>query len=255
MSKHAFAVDYFDRLLARAVSTPAGGGAGRFDDPFERCAPWDLDAPGEQGTSTSKAPAGPLAAPGAPNTTSPDPVAAVPQPIPASTAHPYAAGKPASPAIAPPPQQPAYLNQDDLLSTADAFFDSLLPGAMHESAPAIPDPRMRAQASDGHTVTAPMIAPRPSSTAPGIAVQALVHLQPPAPPHASAAPDKRPPSAAAAGEKAQPQPAGEPAAPAPRQGTPVPAPPTVITVLPGLSTVTQHAHQLGSSARFGISQL
>jgi len=266
------AMNYFERLLARAVAIPANAMRGALDDPFERIA-WDSEASAattvqrevvhdEQSWQAipshsvfavepeTAVPAGGAVTPTAvmetheqssesrliqPSTTAMDAHVKAQSALYASV----------PPAIC---VEHTYLNQDDLLSNADAFMQGLaLPEA---SAGEPPIARMPTGIADATIPAKPVIAPavvRDDSSA----HQAQTRLQPPAPQPAVTSSPMQMPSAPVSSPDQKPA----------QQTTSVKQTPeapqlhTVIAISPTTSVAAQYARQLGAMARFGIGQL
>jgi hypothetical protein len=276
----ATSMDYFDRLLARALSIPSGTGTAQFDDTFERYAPLVFDIPDVPAAVPATQPVDLLT----PATVAPIMQAMSPQANTASIMPAPVTAGPAAPARAdhagdrlpavskvtlqsePLPKQ-AYLNQDDLMSTADAFIEGLFaphPASVQGSVRAADTPAMLAPAGQSHSEPAPKLAARATlgirkaPRTPGLsmapkATQIPALLQPPVPVPVSAAKEKTP--APAVPSESEQQRAAAQSESVAWQASQAPPRQTHMTVLQGKSTVTQHAHQLGATARFGISQL
>jgi len=271
-------MNYFERLLARAAAVPAlagdDAGCNAPDDPFEHLAPWEPEWPSvhtdvhvqrrkaeyrQKSGQTSQVHdmANVTPAPSAPGISAQSLITAVGTRTQRADDHaPPTMDKEKQKTVhrlpptmmesdAQPEGQRAmadaamYLNQNDPLSVADAFMQSL---ALSPAAMVARDPAARQMAEV-----------QPAD--PLIAIVVPSRLQPPASESVIASDGVQRPSASAPVSVSQPTPIQKTAEPDDRKPTETLQARAVIEVRPALPVTAQYALQLGVSAHFGISQL
>ena len=273
--------NYFDRLLARALALPADSPQELFDDPFEQVAPWPLDTVAVSPTviaaahvvPKSNVPATPATQAIVPphaelNLSTTSEKSLEQSQVSESNAADFVdeieaiAVNPMDTPLPPPASRTGYLNQDDLLSTADAFIRNLpltqLPAALRsdEAVVDVLTPTVRRELAEMSVAERHRQVAEATPSLPLPAVQAVAvaqaRLQPPTPEVAAAATKK----SQIAIEKKEPQPpsAAQRDASAP-SATPVASQTVIAVITDEMSTAARHANDLNASARFGIGQL